>query len=299
MWQLYALGSLLTNSLGSVADKNALIADRSIDYAVATLWRLVLYVACVTAIGLTGVLGALQFAFPPEILALGVLSIISSLFYTYLLRHIEITSYVGFAYLAPFVFLLVDTLILREKLGSSEIFGIVLLVIGGLGFAIDGKTHQFKKELSPYALLMIVFSIIQMGAQAYLFKHLHGTTGMSGVSFFASADLLAAAGVLSLIAMQGKLGLLWTRPARTYVPRVAFSKMCDALTTLLWAQALLFAAVSQVSAIGALQPLVVFILTIIGQRIFGLRIGEKFGLPRMKWKAMTISLLIVGGLLVG
>ena len=147
MWQLYALGSLLTNSLGSVVDKNALVHDRAIDSAVATLWRLVLYVVCVTAVGITGV--------------------------------------------------------------------------------------------------------------------------------------------------------LWTKPAQMYIPRVAFSKMCDALTTLLWAQALLFAAVSQVSAIGALQPFVVFILTIIGQRIFGLRIGEKLGLPRMEWKAMTISLLIVGGLLVG
>ena len=76
------------------------------------------------------------------------------------------------------------------------------------------------------------------------------------------------------------------------------SKAFDAMSTILWTQALTLAAVSQVSAMGALEPLVLFASTIIVQDVMRFSTGEKLDRKRTRWKAAAISMLVVGGLLM-
>jgi len=298
MWQLYALASLFASSGESVVDKIAIVGDRRIDSLVATFWRIALFFFFTLVIGFFGWLGGVQFSFNLLILLVASMGIGNSHIYTYLLRRVEITGIGAISYLSPFIFLAIDTRVLHTALSGSEITGIVLMVLGGFSFAIDGKTHHFKREYSPLVWLMLFYMVVYTGIESYAFKYLHDSYGTTAVGFTLSYGILMIAGLLALVVLQKKSRLLWKQAARAYIPRVAISKTFDAAGTVLWMQALTLAAVSQVSAMQALEPLVLFVFTILVQDFSRLRTDEKLGRGRMRWKAAAVSMLVLGGLLV-
>lgn len=298
MWQLYALGSLFASAGESVVDKVAIVNDRRIDSSVATFWRLVLFFFFTLVIGAFGWLGGIQFSFNWLILLVAATGVVNSLIYTYLLRHIEVTGIGAITYLSPFLFLLIDTRLLHTSLSSGEIAGIFLMVLGGFAFAIDGKTHHFKRELSPLVWGMFLFMVAYIGIESYAFKYLHETDGITATGFLISYGAWMMVGLFALVVLRGKTHLLWKHAAKVYVPRVVVSKAFDAASSVLWVQALTLAAVSQVSAMEALEPLVLFVFTVLVQDILRLRAGEKLGKGRMQWKSAAIAMLVLGGLLV-
>jgi drug/metabolite transporter (DMT)-like permease len=298
MWQLYALGSLIASSGESVVDKIAIVADRRIDSLVATFWRLALFFLFTIVIGFFGWLGGIQFSFNTLIVLVAAMGIGNSLIYTYLLRRVEITGIGAITYLSPFLFLIIDTRLLHTTFSASELTGIFLMVLGGFAFAIDGKTHHFKREFSPLVWLMLFYMVAYTGVESYAFKYLHDVSGTTAVGFTLSYGVLMVAGLLVLVVVRGESHLLWKHAAKIYVPRVAISKAFDAAGSVLWVQALTLAAVSQVSAMEALEPLVLFVFTILVQDILRLRTDEKLSRGRMRWKAAAVSMLVLGGLLV-
>jgi drug/metabolite transporter (DMT)-like permease len=298
MWQLYALGSLFASSGESVFDKVAIVSDRSVDSLIATFWRLVLFFLFTLVIGWFGWLGGIQFSFNWLIVLVAATGIGNSLIYTYLLRRVEITGIGAIAYLSPFVFLIIDTRLLHTTFTGGEIAGIILMVLGGFAFAVDGRTHPFKREYSPLVWLMLLYMVAYSGIESYAFKYLHGVSGITAVGFTVSYGVLMVVGLLALVLFLGKQHLLWKRAAQLYIPRVSISKAFDAASSVLWVQALTLAAVSQVSAMQALEPIVLFALTMLVQDVLRLRTGEKLGRSRLHWKAAAISMLVIGGLLV-
>lgn len=298
MWQLYALGSLFAAAGQGIVDKAAIVSDRKIDSMVATFWRIFFFTICTIVIGMTGLFGIIHFTFVPMVWIVATAGLVNSLFYTFMLRKIEIVSIVAITYLAPFAYLAVDTALLHTSLSAGEIAGIILMVLGGLGFALDGKTHRFKKEFTPLMWLMFVYNVLYTGVDAYGFKYVHMLYGTGSVAFSLSYSVLMTAGLLCIILFQRKAHLLYTRPAMVYIPQVLFSKSFDALNTVLWLQALALAAVSQVSAMDALEPLVFFVVTIIAQTFLRIRVNEKLGRSRLMWKAGAICFLVAGGILV-
>ena len=298
MWQLYVLASLFASSGEYVTDKIAIVTDRRVDSVVATFWRMCFFTICVFIIGALGFLGGVSFTLNPLIILVGLIGVGNSLVYTYLLRRIEITGIGAISYLAPFLFLYIDTRILHTSLSANEIWGIFLMVLGGFAFAIDGKTHHFKREYSPFVWLMLFYMVFFTGAEAYVFKLMNASSGISAPSFFVSTALINLAVLACIVLLQKKTHLLFKRPALIYIPRVAISKSFDAIETVLWAQALTLAAVSQVSAMEAMEPLVLFVVTVVVQDLFRFRANEKLGRSRMRWKALAISMLVIGGLLV-
>lgn len=298
MWQLYVLASLFASAGEDVIDKVAIVSDRRIDTTVATFWRLLLFFLCSVGIGAVGFLGGIQFIFAPAVVLVGIIGIGNSLMYTSLLRKIEITGIGAISYLTPFLYLMIDTRVLHTNFSSGEIAGIFLMVLGGFAFALDGKTHHFKKELSPRVWLMFFYMALYIGVEGYTFKYLHDLYGTTAVSFTISYGLVMCVGLVLLAIAQGKTRLLWKSAAKRYVPYVAVSKAFDATGTILWTQALTFAAVSQVSAMGALEPLVIFVVTVLAQEILRFRAEEKLGRSHMRWKAAAITMLVIGGLLV-
>jgi drug/metabolite transporter (DMT)-like permease len=298
MWQLYALGSLIASSGESVVDKIAIVADRRIDSLVATFWRLALFFLFTLVIGYFGWLGGIRFSFNALIALVAAMGIGNSLIYTYLLRRVEITGIGAITYLSPFLFLIIDTRLLHTTFSGSELAGIFLMVLGGFAFAIDGKTHHFKREFSPLVWLMLFYMVAYTGVESYAFKYLHDLSGTTAVGFTLSYGVLMVAGLLALVVVRGKSHLLWKHAAKIYVPRVAISKAFDAASSVLWVQALTLAAVSQVSAMEALEPLVLFVFTVIVQDFLRLRTDEKLSRGRMRWKAAAVSMLVLGGLLV-
>lgn len=298
MWQLYVLGSLFASAGEDVVDKVAIVSHRRIDSTVATFWRIFLFFVCTLIIAGIGILGGFQFIFVPVVFLVAFLSIINSFIWTSLLRRVEITGLAAITYLAPFLYLAIDTRLLHTSLSAGEIVGIFLMVLGGFSFAIDGKTHHMKKELSPFVWLMFIYMALYSGAESYAFKYVHASYGTSAIGFVLSYGLLMCVGLLAVVIVRGKTRLLWKSTAKKYIPYVTVSKAFDSISTLLWTQALTLAAVSQVSAMGALEPIVLFASTIVVQDIMRFRTGEKLDRRRTRWKAAAISMLVVGGLLM-
>ncbi|HTR18682.1 MAG TPA: EamA family transporter [Candidatus Paceibacterota bacterium] len=298
MWQLYVLGSLIASAGESVVDKFAIASNRKIDSMVATFWRLVFFSLFTALIGLLGFWGGIQLLFAPVVFLVAVAGVINSLFYTYLLRHIEVLGIGAMSYLAPFLFLVIDTNVLHTSFSGQEVFGIVLMVLGGFAFAIDNKTHHFNKAWSPVVWVMFLYSALYVGIEGYAFKYAHAAYGIGSIGFCASYGLAMTAMLLVIVLLQGKSSQLWGRAARSYLPRIAISKAFDAGSTILWTQALVFAAVSQVSAMQSLEPLVLFVATYLAQDVLRLRVEEKFARGRLQWKAAAIALLVFGGILM-
>src|SRR5580704_2891508 len=115
MWQLFALASLFSSSCESVIDKVAIVSDKKVDSLVATFLRITVFFFATLVIALLGFLGGVQFIFVPLIFLVAFVGVANSLVYTYLLRRIEITGIFAFTYLAPFLFLAIDTRILQDR----------------------------------------------------------------------------------------------------------------------------------------------------------------------------------------
>src|SRR4051812_47035612 len=111
MWQVYALGSLLFQAGEEVIDKIVIVGDLAIDTIVATFYRNVAYCLIALVVGLSGILGPITFLFSWPIFLVGALFIGSAVFYTYLLKHVELTGSSALDYSRPVLFLLVDVLI--------------------------------------------------------------------------------------------------------------------------------------------------------------------------------------------
>ncbi len=299
MWQLYAFASLIASSGESIIDKFALVSHKRIDSLVATFWRLVMFTCCIWIFfSLTGIFGGITWNFTPLIWLVGLFGIANSLSYTFLLRRVEVTGIGAIFYLSPFLFLVIDTSVLHTALTPGEITGIFFMVFGGLAFAMDGKTHRFKREFSIGVWSALLLMIAYSGIEAYAFKFLHTTQALNSPSFFASTALVNTCGLLFFAMATGRSTLMFNKSALSYIPRITLSKCFDIANSVLWAQALTLAAVSQVSAMEALEPLVLFVVTIVAQSIFSFRLEERLERPRVRWKAAAVCMLVIGGLMV-
>ena len=298
MWQLYMLASLFANAGENVLDKNVLLSVRSIDPDIASFYRPFLFSVMTAAVGFLGWFGPLGLFFHPAIFLLAPFAALLSILYTYLLRHVEVTSIGTAAYLTPFVFLFIDIGILHVHLSSLQIFGILCLVSGGIAFSIDSKTHRLKPELTRAVWTIFLFNILYGGAELYAFKYLNRAYGVNSPSFFTSLWLLASVCILIFVILRGKSRLLKGRSVRLFLPRTVLSKFFDGMYALLLGQAVILAAVSQVNAFEALFPLVLFAVTGTAQAILKMPLHEKLDRSRFVWKFGAACLLVLGGYLV-
>jgi len=298
MWQFFELGSLFTSAAQDVVDKFAIVRNRSIDTLIASFYRTVFFFLATIVIGLLGFLGDLKFFLHWQMLLFAPLCVTSSLLWTYILRNIEVLTISAAFYLAPLLYLVVDTHLLAMHFTATQIAGMFLLVAGGISFSIDGKTFRFKPELTRGVWAALVLTVLYNGAEAYFFKYLNSTYSVNGVSFYASLWLLGTTALLGIVLIQGKLPLLIDKNSRSYVPKIAVSKSCDAASSVLSAQALSLAAVSQVTAFDALYPLISFTLVLVAQGSFKMPLNEQLHPRHLLWKAGAIVLLLAGSLMV-
>ncbi len=298
MWQLFASFALVATALQNVGDKWALVNDRRIDTSVATFWRNSLAFVFTVSVGLWGILGPLTWYFDPFIIGFALMLICSSYFYTYMLRHVEVTGIEMDNYIAPIAFLAVDLLLVEAALSIEQIIGVMLLTCGGFMLAIDGRSHHLKREFSPKVLSIILFWVAYGGVQFYLFKHLHETAGLNGVSFMASTLIIVIAVLLFVVVLRGKFTALFSVTSARYLPPVVLSKACDTAATLLTLTALTYASASQVAAIGALAPLILLAIAVFVQKETRFNIRERVDRANLVSKALAVGLLALGIFLV-
>lgn len=298
MWQLFELGALFTSAAQDVVDKFAIVRSHSIDTVIASFYRTVFFFLATVVIGLLGFLGDIRFFFHWQVFLFAPLCVASSLLWTYILKNVEVLTISAISYLAPLLYLVIDTRLLAMHFTTSQVIGVFLLVAGGISFSIDGETFRFKPELTRKVFAALLLTVFYNGAEAYFFKYLYSTYAVNGVSFYASLWVLSTAGLLGILLTQGKLRLLLDKNSRSYVPQIAVSKSCDAASSVLSAQALSLAAVSQVTAFDALYPLISFVLVVITQGFFKLPLKERLRFGHLLWKAGAVALLLIGSLLV-
>lgn len=300
MWQSYAIGSLLAGALENTVDKAGIVRDGGVDSYVASFYRAFFFLIAATAVGLTGLLGDLSFFVHWSYVAVALVNAVATLLFTYLLRSVEITVIGAATYLAPFLFLILDTKVLGLGLTQLQMLGIVLLVCGGLAFSLDGKTHHFRRELGWKVWGAVLFIYVFATAlEAYLFKYLHAAYDLNAVTYYVYSTIPAVFILLAVIAWKGRVRALFNAQARTYIPYAALGKSFDSFNSILYITALGMASLSQVSAFNALMPLVIVVVAVFVQGIFRIRLKEHLDTKRFGWKLSAAVVLVVGGLLVG
>jgi len=300
MWQSYAIGSLLAGALESAVDKAGIVRDGGVDSYVASLYRAFFFLVAVTVVGLSGILGDLTFFVHWSYLGIGAIGALGAILFTYLLRTVEITVIGAATYLAPFLFLILDTKVLGVALTQLQMLGIVLLVCGGLAFSLDGKTHHFRRELGwkVWGAILFIF-ILATAIEAYLFKYLHATYDVNAVSYYVYSTIPGVIILLFVVIWKRRIAQLVTPIALSYLPYAILGKTFDAFNSVLYVTALGMAALSQVSAFNALMPLVIVLVALLAQGLFGIRLKERLDHKRAVWKFGAAVVLVVGGLLVG
>ncbi|MDB5260108.1 MAG: hypothetical protein JWN37_339 [Candidatus Nomurabacteria bacterium] len=298
MWQVFSLLGLFANAFENSLDKYSLINGKSLDYAITTFYRVVVFTAILVIFGLFWYGGNLSVLVDWRIILFGLLSALYGLSYTVALKKIEVTNIGTITYIGPAVFLLIDTVLLHVPLSLLQGMGVLLLVIGGIGFSIDGVTKKLKKELSLSIFGIFIFWSAYGGIEAYLFKFMHASYGIDAPTFFSNTWAWAGISLLFLILIQRKGRMLFDGPVRIFVTRSVFSKTCDASSTLFTAQALTLASVSQVSAMEALSPLILFFVTFLIQGVLHYSLNERLDRKSFAWKAFMIVLLVAGGFMV-
>jgi drug/metabolite transporter (DMT)-like permease len=300
MWQSYALGSLLAGAFESTVDKAGIVRDGGVDTYVASFYRALFFLLAVTLVALTGLLGDLTFFFHWSYLGIAIIGTLGSIFFTYLLRTIEITVIGAATYLAPFVFLIIDTKLLGAPLSQLQMLGIVLLVCGGLAFSLDGKTHHFRRDLTwkVWAAILFIF-VFGTAVEAYLYKYLHAAYDVNAVSYYVYSTVPVVVMLFAVVILKGRTAQLISPAAVSYMPYAALGKAFDSFNSVLYITALGMATLAQVSAFNALMPLMIVVVALFVQGLFGIRLKEHLDTKRVGWKLCAAVVLVVGGLLVG
>ena len=298
MWQAYAVGSLVGNALENVIDKAAFVRDAHVDDIVATFWRQIAFFVLTLAVGIAGWMGPIHFFFSWELFGMCMLTVLSALAYTYMLRHVEVTGIALETYFLPLVFLVIDVPLILVSFSATQIFGIVLLSLGGFAFAYNVHTHRMRREYSLIVWGIFALWMVHDGVQFYLFKHLNATEGVNEVSFYASAWAIVIAVLFMYVAARRRTHRLFSAPALKYIPMTAFAKMFDVAAALMWARALSGAAVSQVAAVGAMQPVVMLAVAFLVQKETRFNIREHLGRAHLPWKVGGVALLSLGTFLL-
>lgn len=300
MWQGYSLGSLIAGALENATDKAGIVHDGGVDSYVASFYRAFFFFIAVLFVGFSGILGSVSPFFHWSYIPIAIVSTISTLLFTYLLRTVEITVIGAASYLAPFLFLLFDTQIFGVQLREHQVLGIILLVSGGLAFSLDGKTHHFRRDLGwrIWAALTFIY-VLGAAAEAYLFKYLHATHDVNAVSYYVYSTIPGIIFLFFIVVWKRRTQQLFSPAARAYMPYAMLGKSFDSLNSILFITALSMATLAQVSAFNALMPLMIVIIAAIVQGMFGFRLKERLDSRRTGWKLCAALVLVVGGILVG
>ncbi len=300
MWIIFAIGSLLAESIETAADKIALVTDETVDVLAATTLRVFFYCLVVGVVGWSGILGKLHVFIPAPILILGLLCGLSSIFYTYLLKHIEATGYAALSYASPILYLLIDTFIVKAHLDFLQIIGIFLLTIGGILFVINPKRFRLKKEFTPAVLAIFAFSFAINAFEYYSFKFYYSAGRINEISFYFNVFTIALLALAVTLILKGKLPQLKDTVLHHtgFMKTIFVSKIFDAICSILWLYAIALATVSQVNAMNALYPLMLMVALYIAQKVFQLTAKEDFSQKKSVVKFGAVLLLCVGGILI-
>lgn len=291
MWQSYALAAVVFNCLEDITDKRAMNGSAAIDADVATFIRVLLY--CLLVVPITMLLGhGVTWYCSPGIVLFGLASTLMSSAYTVVLKRVNITTLAVLAYVAPLIFLTIDTAI-GHDFTTAQVLAIVGLVVGGMGFAMDERLKFDKLTIAALA-----FMFLYSGAEFYYAKWMFKTEGLTVISLFANVWGWAAVFLGAYLIVRRKAPLLATRQAATYAKLSTLAKSFDVMTSLLWGIGVTMTTVAQFSSMEVFFPPVMLALALLAQLAFKIDLGEHVERAAIARKASMAAVLVVSGMFV-
>mgnify|MGYP001561665083 FL=1 len=163
MWQIFTIGALIFEAAETTADKVIMVANKKLDTLTTSFYRNFIYFFISLVIGITGLAGEMHFSFGWPLILAAALGVVSSIFYTILLKKVEMTGVAAVSYATPFLFLLADVFIIQAPLSFVQVLGILLLIFGGIIFVIDPLTYRLKSQYTKYIIGILLFDVFVPG----------------------------------------------------------------------------------------------------------------------------------------
>ncbi len=301
MWQLFSFSSLFCKTLEEAIDKATLVKYKSIDSYSSTWIRnfIFLFLSILSTILISQKLPVIVITIP--IIILGVFYAINSILYTVLLKEIEITSSSIMSTFTPLIFLPIDIFIVGKKLIPRQIFGILILVIGGIVFFKRSKINaQFTKKKILMVIGIFLFSVTLQGFESYLFQSLFIHKNLSEANFLVS--LWSVVFLFLTIFILCRCLISHQRPnvkmLMNYSGGSLLSKVADYGNSFFFFKALSIASASQVSSMEVFYPILLIFVVILIQHKFGFNLEEIVDRKSLTSKLQGIMIICLGAILV-
>jgi uncharacterized membrane protein len=303
MWQLYSFGAILFETLEETIDKATMVGHKSIDLLSATWIRNLIFLV-ITIIGAFVIdRGAPTILLSEPIIFLGILYAINAIFYSVLLKQIEITASSVLEKFIPLIFLPIDIFIIGNGFFSRQILGIFILVFGGFVFFSRRKNSTFRFSRNQIYLMICVFlfDAILFGFESYLFKDLFKRINLSETSFLVSVwgiTLIFLTILLLIKSLIEKKSKLNSQILMRYSRGTMMSKLADFGNSFFLLKALSIASTSQVSAMESFYPIMLIVVVIIAQKKLNINVEEVLDRHSIKRKVVGIIIICAGVVLV-
>jgi drug/metabolite transporter (DMT)-like permease len=300
MWQIYSFGSLFSAALEETIDKANIVKNKTIGNLNATWIRNVLFliISILGGILIEKKIPTLTLSF--SIIFLGIFYGISAIFYTFLLKKIEVTSSSLMSNFLPLLFLPIDIFILNKNFNISTILGIFLLVTGGLiFFAKKGIFGNKKQKMLIFGIF--IFDAILYGSEMYIFQNSYTNLKISETSFLVSVWSMAVFFLTCVIIFGNiffKKQKLNTSTLLKYTYISIPAKVADFGNSFFFLKALSLASASQVSSMSAFYPFVLIFIVFIIQQKLKINLNEILDTKNLLRKIIAIILICIGGVLV-
>jgi drug/metabolite transporter (DMT)-like permease len=224
----------------------------------------------------------------------------SAIFYTFLLKKIEITSSSLMSNFLPLLFLPIDIFILDRNLNLSTILGILILVLGGIiFFAKKGIFGNKKQRMLVFGIF--IFDALLYGSEMYIFQNSSTHLNISETSFLVSVWSMAVL-FLTCVIIFSHLCLKVEKPniptLLTYTYLSIPAKVADFGNSFFFLRALSLASASQVASMSSFYPFVLIFIVFIIQQKLKINLNEILDTKNLLRKIIAIILICIGGILV-
>ncbi len=250
-WLLFAILYPLCYSAVNLIDRFLLEKKVKNFYSYGVLAGFLLFLSALIVLSIAGI-GAVETSIIFWAVFSGVLYGIVYLMYYHLLSRVEVSRVIGIGYLFPVFVAILSRIFLGESLSIFKYFAIMLAVTGAIFIGMEKSRHKLKLTS---AFWVMVFYAFLLGVVDTTDKYVLGY-----LSFFEAYALITIPVSLIMMApmIRSDVRRDLKQAARSF-PGILLSMCFTVLASFSFLVAASLAPISMVSAMGALQPLVVFI----------------------------------------
>lgn len=298
MWQIFSIFSVFAGTIEETIDKATMVGSNAVDIVGASWLR------NTALLGVTFFGGWLiesrmpSFVWSMPIFILGALYAIQALFYTGLLRHVEITTSSLMDTLIPLVFLPIDIFLIGAPFLPRQMVGIFALVVGGLLFF--WKRENITRTHVQLILAAFAFDITIYGLESYSFQSLFESGSISAVNFLWSMWSVMVVILSVMFVATCAYQRILPKPShyKRYLRGSLMAKTADYTGSFFYLQALTLASVSQVSAMKSIYPLVLIGVAAVAQNHLKVDLAETLGRKTLLQKILASSAVCLGVYLI-